>query len=80
VPKSKEWPVEMQADGIRPIDHEYRDEVDAIFKQIYREGRFGVMPQKNPPHFVELFGPRQQRLDQLQQAIDEVQCGKRRMQ
>lgn len=46
VPKSQEWPVQMQADGIRPIDHEYRDEVDAIFKQIYREGRFGVMPQK----------------------------------
>ena len=80
VPKSQEWPVEMQADGIRPIDHEYRDEVDAIFKQIYREGRFGVMPHKNPPHFVELFGARQQRLDQLQKAIDEVQSGNRRMQ
>lgn len=80
VPKSQEWPVEMQADGIRPIDHEYRDEVDAIFKQIYREGRFGVMPHKNPPHFVELFGARQQRLDQLQKAIDEVQSGKRRTQ
>jgi hypothetical protein len=80
VPKSKEWPVEMQEDGIRPIDHEYRDEVDAIFKQIYREGRFGVMPHKNPPHFVELFGARQQRLNQLQQAIDEVQSGKRRTQ
>ena len=80
VPKSQVGPVEMQADGIRPIDHEYRDEVDAIFKQIYREGRFGVMPQKNPPHFIELFGARQQRLDQLQQAIDEVQSGKRRIQ
>ena len=80
VPKSNEWPVQMQEDGIRPIDHEYRDEVDAIFKQIYCEGRFGVMPHKNPPHFVELFGARQQRLDQLQQAIDEVQSGKRRMQ
>ena len=80
VPKSQEWPVEMQADGIRPIDHEYRDEVDTIFKQIYREGRFGVMPQNNPPHFVELFGARQQRLDQLQKAIDEVQSSKRRIQ
>jgi predicted ATPase len=77
MPKSKEWPVEMQADGIRPIDHEYRDEVDAIFKQIYREGRFEVMPQKNPPHYVELFGARQQRLEQLQKAIDEVQSDKR---
>ena len=80
VPKSQVGPVEMQADGIRPIDHEYRDEVDAIFKQIYREGRFGVMPHKNSPHYVELFGARQQRLDQLQKAIDEVQSGKRRAQ
>jgi len=31
VPKSDEWPVEMEADGIRPIDHAYRDAVDAIF-------------------------------------------------
>ena len=72
VPKSGEWPVEMEADGIRPVDHAYRDEVDAIFKQIYREGRFGVMPpSKGPgPLLIELRGPRQQRLDQLQAAID----------
>lgn len=24
VPKSDEWPVEMEADGIRPVDHAYR--------------------------------------------------------
>ena len=72
VPKSEEWPVEMEEDGIRPVDHAYRDEVDAIFKQIYREGRFGVMPpSKGPgPLLIELLGPRQQRLDQLQAAID----------
>lgn len=45
VPKTDDWPVEMEADGIRPVDHAYRDEVDAIFKQIYREGRFQVMPE-----------------------------------
>ncbi|MGA0094241.1 MAG: hypothetical protein ACO3J2_08120, partial [Chthoniobacterales bacterium] len=50
----------------------YRDEVDAIFKQIYREGRFGVLPEKNGPRLVELSGPREQRLDQLQAAIDAV--------
>ena len=70
VPKSEEWPVEMEEDGIRPADHAYRDEVDAIFKQIYREGRFGVMPPSNGPLLIELLGPRQQRLDQLQAAID----------
>jgi hypothetical protein len=72
VPKSEEWPVDMEEDGIRPVDHAYRDEVDSIFKQIYREGRFGVMPpSKGPgPLLIELLGPRQQRLDQLQAAID----------
>ena len=72
VPKSEDWPVEMEEDGIRPVDHAYRNEVDAIFKQIYREGRFGVMPpSKDPgPLLIELIGPRQERLDQLQSAID----------
>ena len=31
IPKSDAWPVEMEADGIRPVDQAYRDEVDAIF-------------------------------------------------
>ena len=72
VPKSDEWPVEMEADGIRPVDHAYRDEVDAIFKQIYREGRFQVMPETNGPLLIELWGSREQRLRQLQDAIEEV--------
>jgi hypothetical protein len=76
VPKSESWPVEMETDGIRPVDHAYRDEVDAIFKQIYREGRFQVLPEKNGPLLVELWGPREQRLDQLQTAIDEVKSEK----
>ena len=28
VPKSEAWPVEMEADGIRPVEHAYRDKVD----------------------------------------------------
>jgi len=72
VPKSEDWPVEIEEDGIRPVDHAYRNDVDAIFKQIYREGRFEVMPpSKGPgPFLIELMGPRQERLDQLQSAID----------
>jgi len=72
VPKTDAWPVAMEADGIRPVDHAYRDEVDAIFKQIYREDRFQVMPLTNGPHLVELWGPRELRLSQLQLAIDEL--------
>ena len=74
VPKSDAWPVEMEADGIRPVDHDYRDAVDVIFKQIYRQGRYGVMQGERRPHLVELVGSREQRLQQLQQAIDDVKA------
>ena len=69
VPKSEAWPVEMEADGIRPVDHAYRDEVDAIFKQIYREGRFNVLPATSGPLLIELWGSREQRLQQLEKAV-----------
>jgi hypothetical protein len=71
VPGSQRWPVEMEADGIRPVDLVYRDAVDEIFKQIYRGGRFDVMPAAGAPLLVELEGPREQRLEQLQAAITE---------
>ncbi|MCX5949354.1 MAG: AAA family ATPase [Cyanobacteria bacterium] len=69
VPRTERWPVAMEADGIRPVDHGYRDDVDAIFKQIYRQGRFAVMPAQRAPLLVELWGPTEQRLEQLQQAV-----------
>lgn len=75
VPKSDEWPVSMEEDGIRPVEHGYRDAVDAVFKDIYREGRYGVSSGANHPLVVELIGSRQQRLTQLQQAITAVQTG-----
>ena len=75
VPKSEEWPVEMEEDGIRPVDHAYRDEVDLIFKQIYREGRFGVISPSSGPLLIELMGPPEQRLNQLQAAIDSLKSG-----
>ena len=57
VPGSARWPVEMEADGIRPVD------------LVYRDGRFDVMPATGAPLLVELEGPREQRLEQLQAAI-----------
>ena len=74
VPKSDVWPVEMEADGIRPVDHDYRDAVDAVFTQIYREGRYGVMQGEKRPRLIELVGSREQRLEQLQQAISDVKA------
>lgn len=73
VPKSQAWPVAMEEDGIRPVDHAYRDDVDAIFKEIYRDGRFDVMPRVQAPRLIELVGPAEQRLDQLKNAIRALQ-------
>jgi predicted ATPase len=78
VPKSDEWPVEMEADGIRPTDYAYRDAVDAVFTQIYREGRYGVISGERHPLVVELVGSRPDRLDQLAQAAAEVSDRDRR--
>jgi hypothetical protein len=69
LPITSEWPVAMENNGIRPIDLPYRDEVDAIFKQIYREQRFSVMPINNPPAFIELWDSREDRLNSLEQTI-----------
>lgn len=72
VPRSDEWPVQMEEDGIRPTDYAYRDAVDEVFKQIYREGRYGVTRGGCLPRLIELVGSREQRIAQLQQAVDEV--------
>ena len=69
VPMTDRWPVEMEDDGIRPVDLAYRSEVDAIFKQIYRNERYSVMPDMNRPKLIELWGSREERIKQLEQAI-----------
>lgn len=74
IPKSDEWPVEIEDDGIRPVDHTYRDEVDQIFKQIYRANQYDLMPIKNCPTIIELYGPADQRIKQLQNAITKRQA------
>ena len=72
VPKSEQWPVAMEEDGIRPVDHSYRDEVDTIFKQIYRDGRFDLLTKQHGPKLIELTGPPEQRIKQLEQSIAEI--------
>jgi len=52
--------------------HRYStSEADFIFGEIYRDRRFGVLPTENAPHRVELIGPREERLEQLQAAFNE---------
>ena len=53
LPITNAWPVEMEDDGIRPIDLPSRDDVDAILKQICREQRVGVMNDCNAPVLIE---------------------------
>lgn len=68
VPRSDEWPVALENDGIRPVDQAYRDDVDEIFKQIYRNGRYGLFPGSGGPKLIELFGSPGQRIMQLEEA------------
>jgi len=72
VPKSEQWPVAMEEDGIRPVDHSYRDEVDTIFKQIYRDGRFNLLEDHHGPKLIELIGSPEQRIKQLEESIAEI--------
>lgn len=69
VPITDQAPIDMEDDGIRPIDLPYRDEVDTIFKDIYRHNRFNVMPKQDPPELIEIWGAREERMLQLERAI-----------
>ena len=74
LPITDQWPVAMEDDGILPVDHPYREEVDALFKEIYRNGRFEVMRAGNPPRLVELWGPSEERVEKLAQVVAEEQA------
>ncbi|KTD07029.1 AAA family ATPase [Legionella jamestowniensis] len=62
---NEKHPVEIEDDGIRPIDESYRSEVDAFFKQLYFENRYDIMPAKNAPKFIELWGSREERVKKI---------------
>ena len=57
-------------DGIRPLDVEYRDSVDLIFKKIYRENLYNLSPVFRNLKLIELIGDQTQRLHQIQAAIE----------
>lgn len=64
VPVSREHPMHLENDGIRPIDKHYRWDVDHQFKRIYREGLYDLMSEKGAK-LVEVTGSREDRLEQL---------------
>ena len=73
LPITDQWQVAMEDDGIRPVDHPYREEVDTLFKEIYRNGRFEVTRTGHPPRLVELWGPPEERVKKLAQVVVEEQ-------
>ena len=64
VPVSQEDPIHLEDDGIRPIDKEYRWEVDRHFKRLYRDGLYELFDNKRP-RLVEVTGSREARIAQL---------------
>ena len=64
VPVTQKHPIHLEDDGIRPIDKEYRWEVDRHFKRLYREGLYEMFDDKGP-RIVEVTGSRAERIAQL---------------
>ncbi|WP_131782882.1 AAA family ATPase [Legionella gresilensis] len=64
--------VDIEDDGIRPIDVSYRAEVDNFFKQIYFEQKYQVMPVKKAPYFIELWGDRKERLEKVARILKQL--------
>ncbi|TMJ22343.1 MAG: hypothetical protein E6G95_20905 [Alphaproteobacteria bacterium] len=64
VPMSREHPMHLEDDGIRPIDKEYRRAVDREFKRLYRDGLYDLLCGQGP-QLVEVNGSREARIDQL---------------
>jgi hypothetical protein len=48
--------VDIEDDGIRPIDPSYRREIDEDLKRIYFKHLFSIMPEKDRPKMIELWG------------------------
>jgi predicted ATPase len=64
VPMSREHPMHLEDDGIRPIDKEYRRAVDREFKRLYRDRLYELLCGQGPK-LVEVNGSREARIDQL---------------
>ncbi|KTC83801.1 AAA family ATPase [Legionella brunensis] len=69
---NKKHLVDIENDGIRPIDEAYRAEVDAFFKQIYFDNRYQIMPLKNAPHIIELWGSREERVKKISNLLSRL--------
>lgn len=63
IPISREHPMRLEDDGIRPTDHAYRTDVDRIFKRILFERLYDLFPCDLT--VVQVQGSREQRLEKV---------------
>jgi len=64
-PITKQSPIKIVDDGLRSVDPQYREEIDAIFKifqQSYLDGDGKIFPKNDCPAFIEMFGTPEQRI------------------
>lgn len=71
LPITKKHLIHLEDDGIRPTDIEYRSDVDEYFKSIYRDNTFDLLSYPNAPKVVEVWGPREERIQKLENLIAE---------
>lgn len=69
VPITDKHQVEIEDDGIRLIDPNYRKEVDDYFKEIYFSNRYNLFGSEDAPVLLEVWGGRTQRILQLEECI-----------
>ncbi|KTD26951.1 hypothetical protein E3983_12790 [Legionella israelensis] len=68
IPITEKHLVELEDDGIRPVDVSYRSEVDEYFKQLYRENLYDIV-EKYADKLIEIWGTREQRIQQVEAYI-----------
>lgn len=69
VPISLDYSMVLEDDGHRPVEDLYQDWVDKRFKTLYRDKLKTIMPEKNAPKLIEITGPREARIQQLEHEI-----------
>ena len=72
VPIKSDYVIELENDGHRPTEDLYRTWVDHTFKKLYRQNLASIMPFKNAPRLIEITGPREHRIELLEQAIKDA--------
>lgn len=69
IPMTDDYQIELENDGHRPVEDFYRTWVDGAFKVMYRDELERIFPSSSAPKLVEITGPREVRIAQLESII-----------